>query len=38
MLRISYLTISSKGYSGLLVFCLDLELFRNIRKDLDSTK
>ena len=29
--------MSTKGWSGLILFCLDLELFAKIKKDLVST-
>ena len=35
--HVSYLSMSTKGCTGFLVFCLDLELFAKIKKDLVST-
>ena len=35
--HISYLPMSTKGYAGFFLFCLDLELFAKIKKDLVST-
>ena len=35
--HVFYLPMSTKAYVGFYLFCLDLELFANIKKDLVST-